>query len=114
MGAVLLCAGQKGRRFALTNSRIMIHQPSGGARGQATDIEIQAKEIRHLKEVLLDIIVGATGQPKERVGADMERDYYMTAAQAKEYGLVDEVFNSKKAVPPATPAATSDKDKSTK
>jgi ATP-dependent Clp protease, protease subunit len=114
MGAVLLCAGQKGRRFALTNSRIMIHQPSGGARGQATDIEIQAKEIRHLKEVLLDIIVGATGQPKERVGTDMERDYYMTAAQAKEYGLVDEVFNSKKAIPPTTAAPAADKDKSTK
>lgn len=103
MGAVLLCAGQKGRRFALTNSRIMIHQPSGGARGQATDIEIQAKEIRHLKEVLLDIIVGATGQPKDRVAQDMERDYYMTAAQAKEYGLVDEVFASKKVIPANQP-----------
>jgi len=81
----------------------MIHQPSGGARGQATDIEIQAKEIRHLKEVLLNIIVDATGQAKDRVAQDMERDFYMTAAQAKEYGLVDEVFASKKQIPSNQP-----------
>lgn len=96
MGAVLLAAGSKGRRFALPNARIMIHQPLGGARGQATDIEIQAREIRHLKEVILNILVDATGQPRDRVAADIERDFYMGAHQAKEYGLIDEVFISKK------------------
>jgi ATP-dependent Clp protease protease subunit len=96
MGAVLLASGAKGRRFALPNARIMIHQPTGGARGQVTDIEIQARESRHLKDVLLQIIVDATGQLREKVSADMERDFYMSAAQAKDYGLIDEVFVSKK------------------
>jgi len=96
MGAVLLTAGQKGRRYVLPNARIMIHQPLGGARGQATDIEIEAREIRYLKERLLDILVECTGQPKERVAQDVERNFYMSGVQAKEYGLIDEVFISKK------------------
>jgi ATP-dependent Clp protease, protease subunit len=101
MGAVLLAAGQKGRRFALPNSRIMIHQPLGGARGQATDIEIQAREIRHLKEVILQILVDATGQIRDRVASDIERDFYMGGVQAKEYGIIDEVFLPKKKGEPA-------------
>ena len=96
MGAVLLAAGQKGRRFALPNARIMIHQPSGGARGQATDIEIQARETRYLKETLVQILTDATGQPRERIYQDMERDFYMAPKEAKDYGLIDEVFISKK------------------
>ena len=96
MGAVLLAAGQKGRRFALPNARIMIHQPSGGARGQATDIEIQARETRYLKDTLVQILTDATGQPRERIYQDMERDFYMAPKEAKDYGLIDEVFISKK------------------
>ena len=96
MGAVLLGAGQKGRRFALPNARIMIHQPLGGARGQATDIEIQAREIRHMKEVLIDILVRSTGKQKEDISRDIERDFYMGPAQAKEYGIIDEIFDPKK------------------
>jgi ATP-dependent Clp protease protease subunit len=96
MGALLLGAGQKGRRFALPNSRIMIHQPLGGARGQATDIEIQAREIRHMKDVVTDIIVRSTGKPREDVIRDIERDFYMGPGQAKEYGLIDEIFEPKK------------------
>ena len=96
MGAVLLAAGSKARRFTLPHARIMIHQPHGGARGQATDIEIQAREVRHLKEVLTNILVDCTGQNRERLAADLERDFYMGAMQAKEYGIVDEVFTSKK------------------
>src|SRR5215475_12799969 len=89
MGAVLLAAGQKGRRLALPNARIMIHQPMGGARGQATDIEIQAREIRHLKDTLTDILATATGKPKDAIHKDIDRDFYMSAASAKEYGLID-------------------------
>jgi ATP-dependent Clp protease protease subunit len=96
MGAVLLGAGQKGRRFALPNARIMIHQPLGGARGQATDIEIQAREIRHMKEVLIDILVRSTSKTKEDISRDIERDFYMGPGQAKEYGLIDEIFDPKK------------------
>jgi ATP-dependent Clp protease, protease subunit len=92
MGAVLLAAGKKGKRYSLPNSRIMIHQPSGGVRGQATDIEIQAKEIRRFKEILTSILFDATGKPKEDLLRDMERDYYMSASEAKEYGIVDEIF----------------------
>jgi ATP-dependent Clp protease protease subunit len=92
MGSLLLGAGEKGRRFALPHSRIMIHQPHGGARGFASDIEIQAKEIRHLKEVCIDILVAATGRGREEITRDIDRDYYMGAQQAKEYGLIDEVF----------------------
>jgi ATP-dependent Clp protease protease subunit len=96
MGAVLLGAGQKGRRFALPNARIMIHQPLGGARGQATDIEIQAREIRHIKDVLIGILVHSTGKSKDDIARDIERDFYMGPGQAKEYGLIDEIFDPKK------------------
>src|SRR5258706_9175618 len=84
MAAVLLAAGSKGRRNALPNARIMIHQPMGGARGQASDIEIQAREIRHLKEVLTDILTNATGKQKDQVHKDIDRDFYLSAAAAKE------------------------------
>ena len=96
MAAVLLAAGAKGRRLALPNSRIMIHQPLGGARGQASDIEIQAREIRHLKDVLVDILTNATGKPKEQIMKDIDRDFYLGGAQAKEYGLIDDVLIPKK------------------
>jgi ATP-dependent Clp protease protease subunit len=96
MGALLLCAGEKGRRYALPNSRIMIHQPLGGARGQATDIEIQAREIRHMKDVIIDILVNATGKDRGEISNDIERDFYLGAAQAKEYGLIDQIFDLKK------------------
>jgi ATP-dependent Clp protease protease subunit len=96
MAAVLLGAGSKGKRYALPNARIMIHQPMGGARGQATDIEIQAREIRHIKDVLTDILVLATGKDRESVTKDIDRDFYMSGTQAKEYGLIDEVFAPKK------------------
>jgi ATP-dependent Clp protease protease subunit len=96
MAAVLLGAGHKGKRFALPNSRIMIHQPLGGARGQATDIEIQAREIRHAKDVITDILVKSTGQNRDQIAKDIERDFYMGPGQAKEYGLIDEIFDSKK------------------
>lgn len=92
MGALLLCAGEKGRRYALPHSRIMIHQPLGGARGQATDIEIQAREIRKVKEVIIDILVAATNKSRDKIAADIERDFYLGAAEAKEYGLIDEIF----------------------
>jgi ATP-dependent Clp protease protease subunit len=92
MAAVLLAAGTKGRRLALPNARIMIHQPMGGARGQATDIEIQAREIRHLKDTLTDILASATGKPKDQIHKDIDRDFYMSAASAKEYGLIDDVL----------------------
>jgi ATP-dependent Clp protease protease subunit len=92
MGAVLLGAGTKGRRNALPNARIMIHQPLGGARGQASDIEIQAREIKHLKEVLTQILVDATGKPKDQILKDIDRDFYLGAAAAKEYGLIDNVM----------------------
>jgi len=92
MGAVLLSAGQKGRRFALPHSRMMIHQPLGGARGQATDIEIQAREIKKVKETLIDILVDATSKNRDELAKDIERDFYLSATQAKEYGLIDEVL----------------------
>jgi ATP-dependent Clp protease protease subunit len=96
MGALLLGAGQRGKRFALPNARIMIHQPLGGARGQATDIEIQAREIRHLKEVVVEILTSSTGRPRDEILKDIDRDFYMGPAQAKEYGLIDEIFIPKK------------------
>jgi len=95
MGAVLLCAGSKGRRFILPHSRVLLHQPLGGARGQASDIEIQAREIRHLKDVLTQILVDATGKTSEQISKDIDRDFYLGAEQAKEYGIVDEVFQPK-------------------
>jgi ATP-dependent Clp protease protease subunit len=96
MGAVLLAAGTKGKRFVLPNARIMIHQPSGGASGQASDISIQAKEILRLKKQLNEIMAFHTGQPVERIEKDMERDNYMSADAAKEYGIVDEVVKSRR------------------
>ncbi len=92
MGAFLLSSGEKGRRFALPNARIMVHQPLGGAQGQATDIEIQAKEILRLRTRLNTILAENTGQEIDRVAQDTERDNYMTSMQAKEYGLIDEVM----------------------
>jgi ATP-dependent Clp protease, protease subunit len=92
MGAFLLSAGKKGKRYALPNSRIMIHQPSGGAQGQATDIEIQAREILYLREKLNKLMAEHTGQPLERIARDVERDYFMHAEAAKEYGLIDQIL----------------------
>jgi ATP-dependent Clp protease protease subunit len=99
MAAVLLAAGAKGRRLALPNARVMIHQPSGGARGQVTDIEIQAKESRLMKEVITDILMNATGKPREQIIKDIERDFYLSASQAKEYGLIDDVLIPKRKGP---------------
>jgi len=99
MGAMLLLAGEKGKRFALPNARIMIHQPLGGARGQATDIEIQAKEILRLKARLNEMIAKHTGQPLERVEKDTDRDFFMGALEAKTYGIVDEVMVQNRKVP---------------
>ncbi len=96
MGAVLLAMGNKGSRFALPNARIMIHQPLGGARGQATDIEIQAREIKKVKETLIDMLCEATGQDRDRLAADIERDFYLSAAEAKDYGIIDEVLTKGK------------------
>ena len=96
MGAFLLTAGAKGKRKALPNSEIMIHQPLGGARGQATDIEIQARQILKIKQKLTDIMAERTGQDIEKLKADMERDFYMSAADAKSYGIIDEVIPAKR------------------
>ncbi|HEF9787439.1 TPA: ATP-dependent Clp endopeptidase proteolytic subunit ClpP [Campylobacter coli] len=92
MGAFLLSCGTEGKRFALPNSRIMIHQPLGGARGQATDIEIQAKEILRLKAILNDILAKNTKQKVAKIAKDTERDFFMSAQEAKEYGLIDKVL----------------------
>jgi ATP-dependent Clp protease protease subunit len=92
MGALLLAAGTKGKRFALPNSRILIHQPSGGVQGQATDVRIMAEEILRMREMTSRILSNHTGQPFEAIERDVERDRIMSAAQAKEYGLVDEVI----------------------
>ncbi|MFY9377449.1 MAG: ATP-dependent Clp endopeptidase proteolytic subunit ClpP [Peptococcia bacterium] len=89
MGAFLLSAGTKGKRFALPNAEVMIHQPSGGAQGQATDIEIHAKRILHIKDKMSKIFAENTGQSLEKVKNDMERDYFMDAEEAKEYGIID-------------------------
>lgn len=94
MGALLLAAGAPGKRISLPNSRVMIHQPSGGAYGQATEIEIQAKEILLLRGRLNEILARHTGKDLEQIGRDTERDYFMSATEAMEYGLVDEVFES--------------------
>jgi ATP-dependent Clp protease, protease subunit len=95
MGAVLQCAGAKGKRTALKHARIMIHQPLGGAEGQASDIEITAREIQKLKKELYDIIAFHSGQTFEKVWADSDRDYWMIAQEAKEYGMIDEVLERK-------------------
>ena len=104
MGAVLLLAGAKGKRYALPSSRVMIHQPLGGVRGQATDIEIQAREILRMKQRLNEIIVKHTGQPIERVEKDSDRDFFMGAPEARAYGIIDEVVAHRKGLPPGTPA----------
>ena len=92
MGAFLLAAGTKGKRYCLPNSKVMIHQPLGGAQGQATEIEIAAREILKTREQLNKILAETTGQPREKIDNDTERDYFLTAAEAKDYGLVDQVI----------------------
>lgn len=94
MGAFLLNAGAKGKRFALPNSEVMIHQPLGGAQGQATDIEIRARRILKMRDKLNRILAERTGQPLDRIEKDTDRDYFMTAEEAKEYGLIDQVISS--------------------
>ncbi|WP_372622055.1 ATP-dependent Clp endopeptidase proteolytic subunit ClpP [Falsiroseomonas sp.] len=103
MGSLLLTAGEKGKRFALPNSRIMVHQPSGGAQGQATDIEIQAREILKLRQRLNEIYVHHTGQPIEAIQSKLERDTYMSAEEARDFGLIDQVV-AQRPVPPAEAA----------
>ncbi|MFA6169837.1 MAG: ATP-dependent Clp endopeptidase proteolytic subunit ClpP [Candidatus Margulisiibacteriota bacterium] len=96
MGALLLCSGTKGKRFALPNARIMIHQPLGGAQGQATDIEIQTQELLRIKKLLNDILVKNTGQTLAKIEKDTDRDFYMGAVESVKYGLIDEVILSAK------------------
>lgn len=96
MGALLLAAGDKGKRFALPNSRMLIHQPLGGAQGQATDIEIQAQEIIKMKGLINEILAKHTGQSLEKISKDTDRDFYMSPTEAVKYGLVDEVLETKK------------------
>ncbi len=95
MGAVILCAGEKGKRTALPHSRVLIHQPMGGAQGQASDIEITAREILKLKKELYEIIAKHSGQTYKKIEKDSDRDYWMTAKEAKEYGMIDEVLGHK-------------------
>jgi ATP-dependent Clp protease protease subunit len=92
MGAVLLAAGKKGKRFALPHSRVMIHQPSGGTQGQATDIEIQAREILYMRERLNKVMADCTGQAMDKIARDVERDLFMSAEQAKDYGIIDGIL----------------------
>ncbi len=96
MAAVILCAGAKGKRFALPHSRVMIHQPMGGAQGQASDIEIEAQEIMKIKRELYDIIAEHTGKDFEQVWKDCDRDHWMIAAEAKEYGLIDQILSKER------------------
>jgi ATP-dependent Clp protease protease subunit len=98
MGALLLCAGEKNMRYALPHSRILIHQPLGGAQGQATDIGIQAREILRMRESLNGILAGHTGQTMERIEKDTERDYFMTADEALEYGIIDKIMTKRDGV----------------
>jgi ATP-dependent Clp protease protease subunit len=99
MSALLLAGGAKEKRYALPHARIMIHQPLGGASGQASDLEIQAKEILKMKQLLNSLLARHTGQATERIEADADRDYFMTAMQAKEYGLIDFVIEQHEDVP---------------
>jgi len=103
MAAILLAAGQKGKRFALPHARIMLHQPMGGFQGQATDVDIQAKEILRLREDLNQILVTHTGKPVEQIHRDTDRDFYMSGEQAKDYGLIDEVILERCADRPLKP-----------
>jgi len=96
IGAFLLAAGAKGKRFALPQARIMIHQPLGGVQGQATEIEIHAREILRMKQVLNELLAHHTGQPLEKIAVDTERDFFMSADQARDYGIIDEVITRKK------------------
>ncbi len=102
MGAVLMCAGAKGKRFALPNARIMIHQPLGGAQGQSKDMEIQVAEMLRLRKALYDILSKHSGHTYERIEKDCDRDFFMGASEAKQYGLIDEVVTQKKSSPGAT------------
>ncbi|MCX5799286.1 MAG: ATP-dependent Clp endopeptidase proteolytic subunit ClpP [Proteobacteria bacterium] len=95
MGALLLAGGEKGKRYALPHSRILIHQPLGGAQGQATDIDIQAKEILRMREEINKIFTKHTGQPIEKIATDTDRDFYMTAEQAVEYGIIDQIVEKR-------------------
>jgi ATP-dependent Clp protease, protease subunit len=103
--AVLLLAGGKGKRFALPHSRVLLHQPHGGAQGQAVDIEIQAKEIIRYRQLLDQLIAEHTGQPLEKVGKDTDRDFILTAEEAKEYGVVDEIISARGITPELAAAA---------
>jgi len=103
MAAILLSAGQQGKRFALPHARIMLHQPMGGFQGQATDVDIQAREILKLREDLNQILVNHTGRPVEQIQRDTDRDFYMSGEQAKEYGLIDEVIQERGADRPLKP-----------
>jgi len=103
MAAILLAAGQKGKRFSLPHARIMLHQPMGGFQGQATDVDIQAKEILRLREDLNQILVTHTEKPVEQIQRDTDRDFYMSGEQAKEYGLIDEVIQERGADRPLKP-----------
>jgi ATP-dependent Clp protease, protease subunit len=96
MGSFLLCSGAKGKRYSLPNSRILIHQPLGGFQGQATDIDIHAREILKTRDRLIELYSRHSGQPEDRVRRDMERDYFMSSAEAKEYGIIDEILIKKK------------------
>ena len=113
MGALLLCAGAKGKRFALPHSRIMIHQPLAGVQGQATDIDIQAREILRIRDEINRILLQHTGQTMEKIVQDTDRDFFMTAEQAKEYGIVDQVIAAHSPLlrPAATPAAGDGRDR---
>jgi ATP-dependent Clp protease protease subunit len=95
MAAVLLAAGRRGKRYSLPNSRVVLHQPFGGYQGQASDIAIQAKEILRVREAINDILARHTGQPKDKIQSDIERDFIMTAGEAKEYGLIDEIISAR-------------------
>ncbi len=95
--AILLAAGEKGKRFALPHARVLIHQPHGGAEGQSTDIEIAAREVQRIRDLLDDILAEKTGQPKEKITADTDRDFIMSADEAVEYGIVDQVIQSRSA-----------------
>ena len=96
MGAVLLAGGTKGKRFILPSARVLIHQPSGGTEGQETDIAIQAKEILRLKKLSIEYLANDTGKPQDKIAGDIERDYFMSAQDALEYGIVDQVMTGRK------------------